>query len=524
MKNDAYTRAAGPARTTEPILGTVKNHDGGAVYEIPDLDRARRFLILGTAGGTYYQGEREITRENAAIIAALADTRPRELVALIVDVSERGLAAKVDPQLYALAVCTASPGESRVAAFEVFNRVVRTGSHLLMWARYHKALGGKVSRSWRRTVADWYYSRDVDALAYQLAKYRQRDGWSQKDLIDMSHALSGERPDTQQKVLRWARGENVMLTRAMPALIAQLEGEVRVPDAIRAGASWEMLPDEALTKPETWTMLLRENRLPLHAMLRNLARLTQLGVVDPYFQNEASNLIRSKFYDSEQLRRARLHPLSILMAVRQYGAGSRRSGGTFQPNMGIVETLDKAFYMAFETAPASNKRHLVGVDVSPSMNRPYGQEGLLKSNEIAAVLAMKIMATEPASLAVGFARQMVPLPFSRVTSLDAAMRATDTLSRQWGATNPGALMEHALDVGLEVDTFVIITDNEVNYGYHVPDLLRQYRRKTGINAKLVVLATTPTNFSIADPNDPGMLDIAGFGADVPALITQFSAD
>ena len=45
---------------------------------------------------------------------------------------------------------------------------------------------------------------------------------------------------------------------------------------------------------------------------------------------------------------------------------------------------------------------------------------------------------------------------------------------------------------------------------HPHKALRAYRERTGIPAKLVVVGMTATGFSIADPDDGGMLDIAGF--------------
>ena len=522
MRENAYTRAAEPALTTDAIPGTVKNHDGGAVYVIPDLDRAKRFLIIGSDGGTYYQSERDITRENVDVLRRLAADHPVEFVDLIRDVSVRGLAPKLDPQLFALAICTATPGPARAEAFRLFPVIVRTGGHLLTWAKYHKVLGGKVGRSWRRAVSQWYTERSFDGLAYQLAKYKQREGWAQKDLIDMSHALAGQVGTTAQ-TLRWARGEKVD-TAELPKLIAALElgDEASTGDLIAAGASWEMLPDKAKRKPETWNLLLEANQLPLGAMLRQLPRLTELEVIDPWFTNPASQLIGAKFNDEEQLRKARIHPLSILMAIRAYGQGATRGGLAYRPNMGVVESLNKAFYKAFETAPAAGKRTLIGVDVSPSMSSGYQMLNGLTAAEIAIVLAMKIVATEPASLAVGFAQEIRELGISRVMDLQSAMQKGRALSQQWGSTNPGALIEFATRQKLEVDTFVVITDNEVNSGRHVPQLLAAYRRQTGIPAKLCVLATSVTNMSIADPSDPGMLDIAGFGADVPALLTEFS--
>jgi DNA-binding transcriptional LysR family regulator len=47
--------------------------------------------------------------------------------------------------------------------------------------------------------------------------------------------------------------------------------------------------------------------------------------------------------------------------------------------------------------------------------------------------------------------------------------------------------------------------------------LAEYRAAMGIDAKLVVLATTSSNFTIALPDDPGMLDIAGFDLTVPTV-------
>lgn len=35
---------------------------------------------------------------------------------------------------------------------------------------------------------------------------------------------------------------------------------------------------------------------------------------------------------------------------------------------------------------------------------------------------------------------------------------------------------------------------------------------------------TSNKFTIADPNDPGMLDVVGFDTNVPELIRQFARD
>ena len=75
---------------------------------------------------------------------------------------------------------------------------------------------------------------------------------------------------------------------------------------------------------------------------------------------------------------------------------------------------------------------------------------------------------------------------------------------------------------LPVDAFVVYTDSETWAGDIKPyEALREYRDKMGIAAKLVVVGTTSTGFSIADPDDAGMMDVCGFDTTVPNVISDF---
>jgi 60 kDa SS-A/Ro ribonucleoprotein len=84
-------------------------------------------------------------------------------------------------------------------------------------------------------------------------------------------------------------------------------------------------------------------------------------------------------------------------------------------------------------------------------------------------------------------------------------------------------MLYASKKGLEVDTFVVYTDSETWAGnIHPVQALRQYRKETGIPAKLVVVGMVSNGFSIADPDDAGMLDVVGFDTAAPAVISDFA--
>jgi 60 kDa SS-A/Ro ribonucleoprotein len=74
-----------------------------------------------------------------------------------------------------------------------------------------------------------------------------------------------------------------------------------------------------------------------------------------------------------------------------------------------------------------------------------------------------------------------------------------------------------------IDVFVVLTDNEMWAGTpHPSQALRQYREAMGIPAKLVVVGMTAVGFSIADPEDGGMLDVVGFDSAAPQLLADFA--
>ena len=72
--------------------------------------------------------------------------------------------------------------------------MARTGTHLFIFARYVQQFRGW-GRGLRRAVGDWYLAKEPDKLAYQVLKYRQREGWTHRDLLRLAHP-AGDRVRT----------------------------------------------------------------------------------------------------------------------------------------------------------------------------------------------------------------------------------------------------------------------------------------------------------------------------------------
>ncbi|MFE9784132.1 TROVE domain-containing protein [Nocardia salmonicida] len=507
----------------------VVNDAGGYVFEITPQARARRFLTLGTESGTFYVNAKALTADNAEFIAEYAAEHTTDLVREIVEISTSGRAPRPNPALFALAAA-ASLGDvdGRRAALAALPLVARTGTHLFLFAGYAEQFRGW-GRGLQRAVANWYLDKPVDALAFQVVKYRQREGWSHRDLLRLSHPATTD--DERRKVFDWICGRAPELDGL--ALLdgfgrAQNAPAAQVPELVREyRLSWEMLPDAALNTAPVWEALL-DNGIPQTALLRQLPRLTRLGLLDPLGPRTAA--ICAQLADPARLRKARVHPVSVLIALRTYASGrSARGAGIWTPSAPVVDALDTAFYAAFESVPPTGLRHLLALDVSASMTSPIG--GLpISAREASAALALVTARTEPRHQIVGFtsggkgwqgARDLSQLSISPRQRLDDAVGAVSGLP--FGGTDCSLPILHALDKGIEVDVFSIYTDSETFAGsVHPHQALARYRREVNPRAKLVVVGMTATHFSIADPEDGGMLDVAGFDAAVPSLLADFA--
>ena len=59
---------------------------------------------------------------------------------------------------------------------------------------------------------------------------------------------------------------------------------------------------------------------------------------------------------------------------------------------------------------------------------------------------------------------------------------------------------------------------------HPAQALRQYRSELVGDVKAVVAGMTSNGFTLADPNDRGMLDVVGFDTSAPAVTADLFRD
>lgn len=533
------TKPLSPQTAIEVLAKQERNNAGGFVFSLDKWKRLDRFLILGSDSNTYYQKAPALTKENASCVIDCWSEDALKTARTIGDISIAGRAPKNSPAIFAVALgCIHADEAVRKGAYLTIPKVCRTSTHFFELVSTCKKLGKGFGRGFKRAIADWYNVKSDDQLAYQLIKYRSRFDYTHERLIRLSHPKQEHTSEARRVMYDWLRGREVKNFSALPnglkghiwamATENTLAGDwMEILDLIRVfNLPWEALPTWANSKPEVWETMLP--RIPLTALIRNLGNMTRLGVFKEANVYDVVDILT----DDRKLDHARIHPFNVLNALHTYKSGKGfRGSHSWTPISLIERALETCFYKSFMFVPTTNKRILIGLDVSSSMTGATLFNSALTAREASAAMAMATMRAEPNVGVVGFTSlsghntgmAVSPLNIHRNMKLDEVIRNISDLPH--AGTDCSLPMLYAMQQKLNIDAFVIYTDNETYAGrIHPSEALNRYRRESGIDAKLIVVGMTSTGFSIADPNDPGMLDIVGFDSSAPAIISSFLHD
>jgi len=548
-----------------------QNKAGGYTFHVSDEDYVLRCLILGTNKNTYYSTAREMTVECIDFLKKMiADGKGQIIVDTIDKVYEDGRAPKQDPTLMALAIASSCEDlETRKKAYKIVSKL-RTLSHIYTWKGYHKVLSkskgmGKLSK---QSLCTLFQKMSPQQLSYQVTKYPHLktavEDWSFIDLIRCIHLKGDNLPLESQYVFKTTiRGKDegdeflvkhaelngnpvIAYMKAVETVKTFEESEDNRVELIKLAYEHnlprEVMPTWSFKYPDVWRALLlnREQThvtMPMTALVRNLAVMTNKGVFDDAL---TTSLVVEHLQNEQTIRKARLHPVNILIAQMTYKSGHGDKGKlTWTPHPKIVSALESAFYKSFKFVKPTGKRIFHGIDCSGSMTGPIPCLPQITAHTAATVMAMTFAKIESSSKQefAGFSSNRTSyvsrgsllrkINIDPSMTLDQAMKGTQF--GDFGTTDCSLPIEEAIRLykssggtdGLW-DVFMIYTDNETFAGVrHPSQALAEYRKLTGIPAKMVVIATTPNSSTIADPTDGGMLDVSGFDTNAPEIVMNF---
>ena len=284
----------------------------------------------------------------------------------------------------------------------------------------------------------------------------------------------------------------------------------------------EHLPTELLNTPQIWDALL--SGMGMTALVRNLGKLSQVGIASTRSQD-----IIKMLTDPKSVKDSKVHPLQVLVGMKTYSQGKGDIGSmTWTPNSYITTALSTTFRQAFGNITPTGKRYMIGLDVSGSMTMCMcaGAKNITPREGSVAMAMMTLHAEGAENVHVyGFSNIFYNFngKIRPEMTIQDAIRATDV---PFGATDCALPMTEALKMysqnGKVFDVFCIYTDSETYAPTVHPQVaLEQYRKATGVDAKLIVVGMVANCLTIADPKDKNTLNLAGFDTSTPELISMF---
>jgi 60 kDa SS-A/Ro ribonucleoprotein len=539
----------------------VRNNAGGYVFQIDDMIFFQRFLFLGTEKGTYYTSETIHTYLNIECIDRLLNAnRGEEMLDMMIKINEDNRVAKTAPINFALAyLAKLGNVELRRKVYQNLTKFLRIPTHLFEFLEFSKSISKNKNNSngWgrlqRQFIQQWYGTKNVEQLMYQVTKYQQRNGWNHRDVFRLAHVTPNTTEDAEQRKLLYSwivkkELSNELLNkeqRKVHSFLTAFEKLQKLGETINNckknvvnddnddnneqmneivrliheyGFVREHLPTTVLNSKSVWEALLTD--MPLGALIRNLNKLTKLGIFDGY-QNEHLDNVISKITNETILSKARIHPLKLIVAMMTYSKGKGDKGSmVWIPNQQICNALNDAYYKSFKYVKPTGKRFFIGLDVSGSMGSSQCIGTNLTPREGSACLALTIMNLEKQCIIKGFTGSLVDLPLSPLRRLEDNIR--DISNLPFGATNLSLPIEYATTNNIPVDCFIILSDNETWVGKtHPSEVLRAYRKKMNLDTRYINIQLTATKFSVADPEDVHSLEIAGFDSGMLETISEF---
>ncbi|KHN75211.1 60 kDa SS-A/Ro ribonucleo-like protein [Toxocara canis] len=507
----------------------VRNSAGGYVFKVDDLNRIRRFLILGTEGGTYYSSEQEITMDNVKAMCEIIEKGKGPLLLReIIQISLEGRAPKQDPTLFALALC---------ARYRVRD-TTRPDVHRQVMKKYK---GKTLTDEDCKKIVQEVERRTKEALEANARRQTSGSGFEQQ--------APPEAYDDYQKALQKMAFRAILKVCRIPThlftFVAYCQKISAETGDKRNSKGWGRAMRAAIThwyfnqKPERLAMLITKYQNRSGFRHRDLLRLCHIRPMMSFPSNhnywhhhkEYDFLLAYIVGDTEEGRKR---------VAEAAGDGIKKA----KKEVAKKET-DEERKKREEKERERMEKQMARMKLREANKKSFSThklpdapdaEGSPAATLIWAFEEMKGI-TEPGKAAdlirgCGLVREHVPsrlldskvvweallidMPMTALIRNLGKLASIDMITDKPENEN----VKQIWNVRKKIRSHYSLAKNGLHV--HPFQALQQYREQMKIlDAKLIVMGMTATSFTIADPDDRGMLDICGFDSAVPELVKEF---
>lgn len=302
---------------------------------------------------------------------------------------------------------------------------------------YLNVYGKPIPNSLKKGLGDSFIRFDE----YSLAKYNRAKEIKLKDIVNLVHP----RPSTGKQSDMFKR---------------LLEDNLETP------FTWETMLSSEGNNKNTWEKLIDSNKLGYMAILRNLRNIIKAepdNIEKVYEILENENRVKN----SKQLP---FRYYSAFNVLSNEGLGTSK----------IYDVLENAIRLSTKNIGRLSGKTFISTDVSGSMRSTLSRKSDTTCAEIGTVLMAIANSICDEAITSTFDTRFKITPFAATNGI---ITNANSIRVTGGGTNLSLPIYHLLDNKIYVDRIIILSDNEINYGYArvCQDLINQYRKQVNPN-------------------------------------------
>ncbi|XP_015179285.1 PREDICTED: 60 kDa SS-A/Ro ribonucleoprotein-like [Polistes dominula] len=483
-------------------------------------------------------------------------------VEIILKAFESNLVPHFETLIFALAVCCKQVYSEnlRHAAYSLVGKICSLPEHFILFIKFISELSKrKISmeqpvnpgHGWghglRKTVNNWYLSKEPLELAKCVTRCKGRHGWKHKDIIKLSHP----HPDTPEKevILKYIMhgldetkksfGNNLNVQELIE-YIERIENFKHCNDIVQAAGLLEKyeltldhVPGHMLKSTEIWNSLV--STMDLDTLWRNLQRIHNLGLL------KADAPIIDKIIDEitnkDRLAFSNIHPILVYITLQNYLHSGKPLSyekrkmkvqakkpyrPSPRPNSKIISALHQAFDLSFLNLKSTGLRYMITIDANKVMwGSKTSRNGTVNGADAGFLIAYTLSRCEKDVTVALFDIIDVDIVnlnqslsfFSLSTTYQFKSKKDIRLS------NP---IKWASKQNYQYDVFINVVNDIVNYN-ECEENFEEYKKQMNLpNAKLINFVVSSSKAYKEDLYNKNILTIYGFDATVPMVIQAFA--
>lgn len=413
----------------------------------------------------------------------------------------------------------------------------------------------KISKTIQKTIQKWYNSKSGQELAKIYGRHSGLYSWTHKDLIKYAHVKS----DTPEKaaVIKYIlfgkldeSPEDTPEVKEVQQILKKIQTvrkttdpAVAIPIINELKLNHNQINNQLHTSQEIWSAVLPQ--LSVQDILKLLPKLYKLGHL------KASTPTQSKIVEvltsPEQIKAHQIHPIEVFIHMKNYEKGGRPMDGRLVSHLKnekkisdeelekirsrnvpkcpvIKNCISKCLSLSYSNVSSTGKRYLITIEVPATDMYCISNKNIL-GLEAALAYTLTVMKTEKDVTVAVYKENEIQL-----INLEKGGQFHENLNKlreqKSGDFSPAASIDWANNKKKHFDVFFNFMTHSHDFQKmdklaKVVESVYRYKKKVNLqNVKVVSFSLSSMTSTVAD-GTPNVLDVIGFDATIPKLVSAF---